>query len=46
MNLFALDNMVLNYIKSFFDNGYVQFATLAGLWIVAEILIPTKKVKK
>lgn len=44
--MFILDNLILNFFKSLFANGYLQFATLSGLWIISEIIFTTKKVKK
>ena len=41
-----LDRLVLSFIKSVFNNSYMQFATLTSLWIIAEIIIPSKKVKR
>lgn len=46
MDLFFLDKLIVGFIKTLMTNGYVQFATLSGLWVVSEIVFPNKKVKK
>lgn len=44
--MFILDNLILGFIKSLCTNTYTQFATLTGLFIISEIVFPSKKVKK
>lgn len=46
MDLFILDKLVITFVKGLMTNSYVQFATLAGLWVVSEIVFPNKKVNK
>lgn len=46
MDLFVLDKLAIAFIKGLMTNGYMQFATLTGLWIVSEVVLPSKKVKK
>lgn len=44
--MFALDKLVIKFIKELYTNSYMQFIALTGLWVISEIVIPTKKVKK
>ena len=46
MDLFVLDKLVIAFIKTLMTNGYVQFSALTGLWVISEIVFPSKKVKK
>lgn len=46
MDIFALDKLIIVFTKSLVTNGYVQFATLTGLWVVSEVVFPSKMVKK
>lgn len=44
--MFELDNLVLKLIKNLFATPNIQFSALVGVWILAEIALPNKKVKR
>ena len=46
MSLFVLDKLMISFIKNLMTNGYLQFATLTGIWVISEVVFPNKKVKK
>ena len=46
MDLFALDKLVILFAKKLMSDPTFQFATLVGLWVVSEAVLPSKKKKE
>lgn len=44
--LFFLDKLILSAVTSYFGNPVNAFGTLVGIWLVAEVALPTKKNKE
>lgn len=46
MDLFAIDKSILSFFYNLFHDSYTQFITLTGIFIISEIVMSPKKVKK
>lgn len=46
MDPFILDKLVVLLVKKIMNDGVLQFAILAGLWLVSEVALPSKKTKE
>jgi hypothetical protein len=46
MDLFTIDKSILAFFYNLFHDSYTQFITLVGIFIISEIVLPTKKANK
>lgn len=46
MDPFVIDKSILAFFYNLFHDSYTQFITLVGIFVISEIVIPSKKVKK
>lgn len=46
MDLFVLDKLIINFVTRLMDDAQFQFSVLVGLWVVSEVVFPSKKKKE
>jgi hypothetical protein len=46
MDLFILDKLIINSVKTLMNDGVLQFTILVAVWIVSEIALPSRKTKE